>query len=235
VPEAALRPAAARCAVVAVYGARTAALSRANPAAPENASPDARLTRCGLARAPARRRKGIELIASENFTSAAVMEALGSPLTNKYSEGLPGARYYGGNEVIDQVSGCPCVGLHRTRAHRGCGCLRRAACAKRAPPLFGLRALTAAAALLRQVENICRERALKAFGLDPEQWGVNVQVRPAFAASAGGVRSRPRTALCRGPGAPSPARRHVARRAPCAPAAPTPMGRPRVRSWARSC
>lgn len=47
--------------------------------------------------------KGIELIASENFTSQAVMEALGSALTNKYSEGLPGARYYGGNEVIDQV------------------------------------------------------------------------------------------------------------------------------------
>jgi hypothetical protein len=52
-------------------------------------------------------RKGIELIASENFTSFAVMEALGSALTNKYSEGLPGARYYGGNEVIDQARrGC---------------------------------------------------------------------------------------------------------------------------------
>lgn len=71
--------------------------------------------------------KGIELIASENFTSMAVMEALGSALTNKYSEGLPGARYYGGNECIDQV------------------------------------------------ENLCRERALKAFNLDPEKWGVNVQ------------------------------------------------------------
>eukprot|EP00270_Netrium_digitus_P003658 TRINITY_DN14321_c0_g1_i2.p1 TRINITY_DN14321_c0_g1~~TRINITY_DN14321_c0_g1_i2.p1 ORF type:complete len:387 (-),score=90.33 TRINITY_DN14321_c0_g1_i2:244-1404(-) len=47
--------------------------------------------------------KGIELIASENFTSAAVMEALGSCLTNKYSEGLPGSRYYGGNQIIDQV------------------------------------------------------------------------------------------------------------------------------------
>lgn len=45
----------------------------------------------------------LELIASENFTSQAVMEANGSPLTNKYSEGLPGARYYGGNEFIDQV------------------------------------------------------------------------------------------------------------------------------------
>ncbi|KAM0895595.1 hypothetical protein ACQ4PT_023737 [Festuca glaucescens] len=50
-----------------------------------------------------RQRTGIELIASENFTSLAVMEALGSPLTNKYSEGMPGARYYGGNEVIDEV------------------------------------------------------------------------------------------------------------------------------------
>lgn len=52
---------------------------------------------------PVPRSKGIELIASENFTSAAVMEALGSPLTNKYSEGLPGGRYYGGNEVIDKA------------------------------------------------------------------------------------------------------------------------------------
>ena len=45
----------------------------------------------------------IELIASENFTSRAVMECLGSALTNKYSEGQPGNRYYGGNEVIDKV------------------------------------------------------------------------------------------------------------------------------------
>ncbi|KAI3653020.1 hypothetical protein MP228_002445 [Amoeboaphelidium protococcarum] len=46
---------------------------------------------------------GLELIASENFTSQSVMEANGSCLTNKYSEGLPYARYYGGNEVIDKV------------------------------------------------------------------------------------------------------------------------------------
>ncbi len=46
---------------------------------------------------------GIELIASENFTSRSVIECLGSCLTNKYSEGYPGARYYGGNEVIDQI------------------------------------------------------------------------------------------------------------------------------------
>mgnify|MGYP000361132571 CR=1 FL=1 len=64
---------------------------------------------------------------AQNFTSRAVMEALGSCLTNKYSEGLPGARYYGGNEYIDQI------------------------------------------------ENLCISRALKAFGLDPAIWGVNVQ------------------------------------------------------------
>ena len=46
---------------------------------------------------------GLELIASENLTSLATMEANGSILTNKYSEGLPGARYYGGNEYIDQL------------------------------------------------------------------------------------------------------------------------------------
>jgi len=70
---------------------------------------------------------GIELIASENFTSKAVMECLGSCMTNKYSEGLPGARYYGGNENVDEL------------------------------------------------ENMCRSRALAAFGLDPAKWGVNVQ------------------------------------------------------------
>lgn len=71
--------------------------------------------------------KGIELIASENFVCKAVMEALGSHLTNKYSEGMPGARYYGGNQYIDEI------------------------------------------------ETLCQERALAAFGLDPENWGVNVQ------------------------------------------------------------
>lgn len=50
-----------------------------------------------------RQRKGVELIASENFISSAVMQALGSCMTNKYSEGLPGARYYGGNEHIDRM------------------------------------------------------------------------------------------------------------------------------------
>merc|ERR1712072_1502730 len=75
----------------------------------------------------ARQMKCIELIASENFTSRAVMECLGSALTNKYSEGQPNARYYGGNEVIDKI------------------------------------------------ENLCKARALTAFGLDEKQWGVNVQ------------------------------------------------------------
>jgi glycine hydroxymethyltransferase len=51
----------------------------------------------------ARQNDGIELIASENFVSPAVMEAMGSPLTNKYAEGLPGKRYYGGCEVVDKV------------------------------------------------------------------------------------------------------------------------------------
>jgi len=75
----------------------------------------------------ARQWKGIELIASENFTSKPVMEVLGSCMTNKYSEGQPGARYYGGNEHIDRA------------------------------------------------ELLCKKRALAAFGLDPEKWGVNVQ------------------------------------------------------------
>ncbi|KAJ4799481.1 Serine hydroxymethyltransferase [Rhynchospora pubera] len=47
--------------------------------------------------------RGIELVASENFVCRAVLDALGSHLTNKYSEGLPGARYYGGNHFIDQI------------------------------------------------------------------------------------------------------------------------------------
>lgn len=75
----------------------------------------------------ARQRNSLVLIASENFTSRAVLEALGSVLSNKYSEGYPGARYYGGNENIDQV------------------------------------------------ELLCQKRALEAFDLDPEEWGVNVQ------------------------------------------------------------
>ncbi|KAL5559221.1 hypothetical protein UlMin_035432 [Ulmus minor] len=71
--------------------------------------------------------KGIELIASENFVCKAVMEALGSHLTNKYSEGIPGSRLYTGNQHIDQI------------------------------------------------EFLCCERALAAFDLDTEKWGVIVQ------------------------------------------------------------
>ena len=63
----------------------------------------------------------------QNFTSQAVMEANGSCFTNKYSEGQPGARYYGGNENVDKV------------------------------------------------ERLCQERALTAFNLNKEEWGVNVQ------------------------------------------------------------
>jgi glycine hydroxymethyltransferase len=54
-------------------------------------------------REEARQRDGLELIASENFTSAAVRAALGTVLTNKYAEGYPGKRYYGGCEVVDEV------------------------------------------------------------------------------------------------------------------------------------
>jgi glycine hydroxymethyltransferase len=50
-----------------------------------------------------RQEGGLELIASENFVSLAVLEAMGSPLTNKYAEGYPGRRYYGGCEVVDEV------------------------------------------------------------------------------------------------------------------------------------
>ncbi|ETV77839.1 hypothetical protein H257_08661 [Aphanomyces astaci] len=71
--------------------------------------------------------KCLELIASENFTSRAVMDCLGSCLTNKYAEGYVNQRYYGGNEVIDQI------------------------------------------------EQLCQDRALQAYGLNPAEWGVNVQ------------------------------------------------------------
>ncbi|KPI83623.1 serine hydroxymethyltransferase (SHMT-S) (SHMT-S) [Leptomonas seymouri] len=71
--------------------------------------------------------RGLEMIASENLTSQAVLECLGSALTNKYAEGEPGSRYYGGTVYVDMV------------------------------------------------ENLAKKRALTAFGLDPEEWGVNVQ------------------------------------------------------------
>ncbi|MBR4250069.1 MAG: serine hydroxymethyltransferase, partial [Verrucomicrobia bacterium] len=59
----------------------------------------------------------LELIASENFTSKAVMAAMGSPLTNKYAEGYPGKRYYGGCEYVDVVED-----LARERAKELFGC-----------------------------------------------------------------------------------------------------------------
>lgn len=74
-----------------------------------------------------RQKQGLELIASENFCSRAGLEALGSCLNNKYSEGYPNQRYYGGTEVIDKI------------------------------------------------ELLCQKRALEAFDVDPEKWGVNVQ------------------------------------------------------------
>ncbi|MDE1941464.1 MAG: serine hydroxymethyltransferase, partial [Patescibacteria group bacterium] len=75
----------------------------------------------------ARQKKAINLIASENYVSKDVLEALGSELTNKYAEGYPGKRYYGGNEIVDKI------------------------------------------------ERLAQERALKLFGLSPEEWHVNVQ------------------------------------------------------------
>ena len=62
-----------------------------------------RETYSAMAKELKRQRKGLEMMPSENFTSTAVMQAVGSFLTNKYSEGYPGKRYYGGNEFIDVV------------------------------------------------------------------------------------------------------------------------------------
>ncbi|MFT3853564.1 MAG: serine hydroxymethyltransferase [Ilumatobacteraceae bacterium] len=69
---------------------------------PSDTNPDTELFAL-IDREIERQTTGIQLIASENFTSPAVMRAVGSVLTNKYSEGYPGKRYYGGNEVIDGV------------------------------------------------------------------------------------------------------------------------------------
>ena len=74
-----------------------------------------------------RQHRGIELIASENFASRYSLQLQGSCLTNKYSEGYPGARYYGGNENIDEI------------------------------------------------ERLAQKRALEAYGLDENEWAVNVQ------------------------------------------------------------
>ena len=66
-----------------------------------------------IARETRRQEEGLELIASENFVSRAVLEALGSTLTNKYAEGYPGKRYYGGCQYVDVVED-----LARERAKR---------------------------------------------------------------------------------------------------------------------
>src|SRR3989442_10821190 len=59
-----------------------------------------------------RQREGVELIPSENYVSEAVLDAMGTIFTNKYSEGYPGRRYYGGNEKVDEVER---VGQERAR------------------------------------------------------------------------------------------------------------------------
>jgi|ERR1712232_35526 len=74
-----------------------------------------------------RQNEHLEMIASENFTSKAVLDCLGTCLTNKYSEGVIGKRYYGGNDVIDKI------------------------------------------------ESLCQTRALETFGLNSNEWGINVQ------------------------------------------------------------
>jgi glycine hydroxymethyltransferase len=74
-----------------------------------------------------RQKDGLEMIASENYVSEAVLEAMGSIFTNKYSEGYPGKRYYGGQEYTDKI------------------------------------------------ETLAQKRALQLFGLDEEEWHVNVQ------------------------------------------------------------
>jgi len=69
---------------------------------PSDTDPDLELEAL-IAEEQRRQVTGLQLIASENFTSPAVMRAVGSVLTNKYSEGYPGKRYYGGNEVVDSI------------------------------------------------------------------------------------------------------------------------------------
>ena len=64
-----------------------------------------------------RQRNGIELIASENFTSLQVMQAMGNVMTNKYAEGYPGRRYYGGCEFVDEVEQ---LAIDRIREVFGC-------------------------------------------------------------------------------------------------------------------
>ena len=79
---------------------------------PSDTDPDLEIERL-LAAEFERQTTGLQLIASENFTSPAVIRAMGSVLTNKYSEGYPGKRYYGGNVVIDDVES---VAIDRAKA-----------------------------------------------------------------------------------------------------------------------
>ena len=67
-----------------------------------------------------RQRNGIELIASENFTSLQVMQAMGTVPTNKYAEGYPGKRYYGGCEVVDEIE---TLAIERLKKVFNCSCL----------------------------------------------------------------------------------------------------------------
>ena len=69
-----------------------------------------------------RQKHGIELIASENFVSDQVMKAMGSCLTNKYAEGYPGKRYYGGCQIVDQTEQ---LAIDRAKALFGCESLKR--------------------------------------------------------------------------------------------------------------
>jgi glycine hydroxymethyltransferase len=69
---------------------------------PSDTTPDTAIADL-LAQEVTRQTTGLQLIASENFTSPAVMQAVGSVLTNKYAEGYPGKRYYGGNAVVDDI------------------------------------------------------------------------------------------------------------------------------------
>ena len=69
---------------------------------PSDTDPDTEVQSL-LKREVERQTTGLQLIASENFTSPAVMAATGSVLTNKYSEGYPGKRYYGGNAIVDDI------------------------------------------------------------------------------------------------------------------------------------
>ena len=91
----------------------------------------------------ARQQSGLELIASENFVSAAVLEAAGSVLTNKYAEGYPGKRYYGGCEFVDVVESLAisrAKSAVRRRARQRAAALRRAGEHERLPDAAASRA-----------------------------------------------------------------------------------------------